>query len=333
MRAAIADSYGGPEVMRIEDVPVPQPGPNGVLVRVHAGSVNPVDWKLRQGSLRALGALRFPVIWGCDCSGVVEQVGQSVTMFKPGDAVFGFKDGRVASTFRGTYAEYAVMPQSTLAIKPSSLTHEEAASIPLAALTAWQALVNQGRIRPGACVLIHAAAGGVGIFAVQIAKAFGAYVAATASARNHELLRSLGADVTIDYATERIADKISGYDIVLDGVGRAVWRASFRALRRGGRLVSLVAPVPPDGAGKLAFFSKVISRVAWETGRAAVSGKRLLITRAQPRGGDLEKVAALIEAGKLRTVIEAVFPLEQVAQAHRLSQAGHVRGKLVIKIV
>jgi NADPH:quinone reductase-like Zn-dependent oxidoreductase len=225
------------------------------------------------------------------------------------------------------------MPESTLAIKPSSLTHEEAASIPLAALTAWQALVNQGRIRPGARVLIHAAAGGVGIFAVQIAKAFGAYVAATASARNHELLRSLGADLTINYATEHIADKVSAYDIVLDGVGRAVWPASFRALRRGGRLVSLVPPAPQDGSGKLAFFAAVISRVAWETGRAALSGKRLMLTMVKPRGGDLEKIAALIEAGKLRTVIEAVFPLEQVAQAHRLSQTGHVRGKLVIKVV
>src|SRR5215813_7453450 len=204
MKAVIAETYGGPEVMELANVPVPRVGPNGVLVRVHATSVNPVDWKLRKGLLSALWDLRFPVIWGCDVSGVVEEVGTSVTLFQPGDAVYGLKHGHVAKTYRGTYAEYAVLPENTLARKPANLTHEEAASVPMAATTAWQALVGPGRIEPGQKVLIHAAAGGVGMFAVQIAKAFGTFVAGTAGPANQDFLRQIGVDQPIDYTRERI---------------------------------------------------------------------------------------------------------------------------------
>jgi NADPH:quinone reductase-like Zn-dependent oxidoreductase len=332
MRAVIAQAYGGPEVLELTDVPVPQVGPNGVLVRVHASSVNPVDWKLRQGLLSALGNLRFPVIWGCDLSGVVEQVGSSATLFKPGDEVYGFKDGRVAKTYRGTYAEYAAVPENALARKPAKLSHEEAAAIPLAALTAWQVLVDQGGLQAGQRVLIHAAAGGVGVLAVQIAKALGAYVAATAGAKNQDFLRELGADLPIDYARETIEDKLSGYDLVLDGVGKSMWPSSLRILRRGGKLVTLTVPIPETRAGKLRFFSTAIAGVVGGWTRALLAGKRLLVTQVQPRGGELEKINALIESGKLRPVIEKVFPLEQIAEAHRLSETGHVRGKLVVKI-
>src|SRR5437016_6484370 len=175
MKAVIAESYGGPEVLQIEDVAVPRPGPNGVLVRVHASSVNPIDWKLRYGMLKAIRSFLFPVIWGSDFSGVVTEVGRAVTLFKPGDQVYGFKDGGVAKTFRGTYAEYAVVPEKSVTRKPANLTHEEAAAIPAVALTAWQALITQGRLQPKDRVLIHAGAGGVGTIAVQLAKAFGAY--------------------------------------------------------------------------------------------------------------------------------------------------------------
>ncbi len=332
MKAVICETYGGPEVLELTDVPTPQVGPNGVLVRVHAASVNPVDWKLRQGLLSALWNLRFPVIWGCDLSGVVEQVGSAVTMFKPGDEVYGFKHGKVAKTYRGTYAEYAVVPESALARKPARLTHEEAAAIPLAALTAWQSLVNLGRLQAGQHVLIHAAAGGVGVFAVQIAKAMGAYVAATAGSKNQDFLHELGADLPIDYGREKIEDKLAGYDLVLDGVGRTVWPASLRVLRRGGRLVTLTIPIPEEKSGKLKFFSTTIAGVAGGMVRAFLGGKRLLITSVKPRGGELEKINALIEAGKLRPVIEKVFPLEAIAEAHWLSEMGHVRGKLVIRI-
>lgn len=332
MKAIICERYGGPDVLELADVPVPRVGPNGVLVRVHASSVNPVDWKLRAGWLSGLWNLRFPVIWGCDVSGVVEQVGPAVTLFKPGDQVYGFKHGKVGETYRGTYAEYAVLPENTLARKPANLTHEEAAAVPLAAVTAWQALVGQGKIKPGSKVLVQGGAGGVGVCAVQIAKAFGAEAAATAGPRNQDFLRQLGVDHAIDYTRERLEDRLSGYDVVLDGVGEAVWASSLRVLRLGGKLITLTLPIPHGPAGRARFFSTAIKGVISGIGRAALRGKRFLITQVKPRGGDLEKLNAFLEAGKLRPVIEKVFPLEQIAEAHRQSQQGHVRGKLVVKV-
>lgn len=333
MRAVICDRYGGPEVLQLaHDIPVPRPGATGVLIRVHASSVNPVDWKLRAGWLTPLWKLRFPVIWGCDFSGVVEETGPSVTLFKAGDEVYGFKHGKVGETYRGSYAEYVVVPENTLASKPANLSHEQAAAVPLAAVTAWQALVGQGRIQPGQKVLIHAAAGGVGVFAVQIAKAFGAYVAATASTRNQDFLRQIGVDQPIDYTKERIEDKLHDYNLVLDAVGESVWPASLKMLRRGGKLVTLTLPIPNPPASRIRFFSGVAASVARTSLAALVRGKRLLITQVQPRGGDLEKLNAFIEAGKLRPVIEKTYPLERVADAHRESEGGHVRGKLVLQV-
>jgi NADPH:quinone reductase-like Zn-dependent oxidoreductase len=332
MKAIIAESYGGPEVLELADIEIPHVGPNGVLVRVHATSVNPVDWKLRAGWLSGYWKLRFPVIWGCDASGVVEQVGNSVTLFKPGDEVYGFKHGKVGETYRGTYAEYAVIPENMVALKPALLSHEQSAAVPLAAVTAWQSLVGKGRIKPGSKVLVHAAAGGVGIFAVQIAKSFGAYVAATARARNHELLRSLGADEVIDYSQEQIENKLTGYDVVLDGVGESVWNSSLKVLRPGGRLITLTIPTPHGPSGRLRFFFTAIAGVISAVSRFLLRGRAFLMTQVKPRGGDLEKINVLIEAGKLKPVIEKIYPLEQIAEAHRESEKGHVRGKLVVKI-
>ncbi|MGZ4859476.1 MAG: NADP-dependent oxidoreductase [Candidatus Angelobacter sp.] len=333
MRAVIAEQYGGAEVLEIsEDLPVPRVGPNGVLVQVHATSVNPVDWKLRQGLLHAVMPVVFPVIWGCDLAGVVTEVGPSVTLFKPGDEVYGMKDGYVGKTYRGTYAEYVAVPEKSLAAKPSNLSYEEAAAVPATALTAWQAMVNQGNLKPGQRVLIHAGAGGVGVMAIQIAKAFGAYVAATASTRNQDFLRELGADLAIDYTRDKI-DKIRPkFDLVLDGVGKSVWADSFRALKAGGRLVTLTAPIPQESAGKLKFFATAIPGLAGGVVRGLLGGKRLLVTRVKPRGGELEKISTLIEAGKIRPVVEKVFALGQIAEAHRASETGHVRGKLAIKV-
>jgi NADPH:quinone reductase-like Zn-dependent oxidoreductase len=333
MRAVIAEKYGGAEVLTIEDdLPVPRVGPNGVLVQLHASSVNPVDWKFRRGLLDAVRPVVFPVIWGCDLSGVVTEVGPSVTLFKPGDEVYGFKDGYVAKTYRGTYAEYVVAPEKTLAKKPKTLTHLEAACVPLAALTAWQAMVKQGNLKPGQRVLIHAGAGGVGVMAIQIAKTFGVYVAATGSTRNQDFLREMGADLAIDYSRERIEAIRPKFDLVLDGIGKSVWPSSFRALKFGGRLVTLAPPIPERPAGKLKFLARAIPGVIGGMVRGMAGGKRLLITQVKPRGGELEKIGALIEAGKIRPVVEKVFSLEQIAEAHRLSEQGHVRGKLAIRI-
>ena len=332
MKAVIAESYGGPEVLELADVEVPQVGPNGVLVRVQAASVNPVDWKLRKGLLSALWDLRFPVIWGCDLSGTVDRVGKNITLFKPGDQVYGFKHGKVAKTYRGTYAEYAVVPENALARKPRNLDHQDAAAVPLAALTAWQALVNYGGVASGGRVLIQGAAGGVGIFATQIAKALGAYVAGTAGPRNQDFLRQLGADLVLDYTRDNLIEKASGYDLVLDAVGSGVWPASLHVLRRGGRLITLTLPIPQQKSGKLRFFSSAMAGLVSGSVRALISGKRLMVMHVQPRGAELEKIAELIESGKVRPVVEKVFPLDQIADAHRLSEAGHVRGKLVINI-
>ena len=333
MKAVLCEQYGGPEVLQIaDDLPVPRVGPNGVLVESRAASVNPVDWKLRQGLLDAVRPVVFPVIWGCDLSGVVTEVGPAVTLFKPGDEVYGMKDGYVAKTYRGTYTEYVVVPEKSLAAKPEILSHEEAAAVPLAALTAWQAMVNQGRLKPGQRVLIHAGAGGVGVMAIQIAKAFGAYVAATAGPRNQDLLRQLGADLAIDYTREKIDKVRPKFDLVLDGVGKSVWAESFRTLKTGGRLVTLAPPIPEQSSGKVKFFATAIQGVGSGVIRGLLGGKRLAITQVKTRGGELEKISALIEAGKIRPVVEKVFALEQIAEAHRLSEKGHVRGKLVISL-
>ena len=333
MKAVLCEQYGGPEVLQIaDDLPVPRVGPNGVLVKVHAASVNPVDWKLRQGLLDAVRPVVFPVIWGCDFSGVVTEVGHSVTLFKPGDEVYGMKDGYVAKTYRGTYAEYVVVSEKSLAPKPKNLSHEEAAAVSRAALTAWQALVNQGRLKPGHRVLIDAGAGGVGVMAIQIAKAFGAYVAATASTSNQDLLRELGADLGIDYTREKIGKVRPKFDLVLDGVGESVWADSFQALNMGGRLFTLTPPIPEQPSGKVKFFATAIQALGFGIARGLLGGKRLSMVRVKPRGGELEKSSTLIEAGKIRPVVEKVFALEQIAEAHRLSEGGHVRGKLVLKI-
>jgi len=333
MKAVIAEQYGGPEVLEIGDgLPLPRVGPNGVLVQVHAASVNPVDWKLRQGLLDAVMPMVFPVIWGRDLSGVVTEVGPSVTLFKPGDEVYGMKDGYVAKTYRGTYAEYVVVPEKSLAPKPKNLSYEEASAVPASALTAWQAMVNQGKLKPGQRVLIHAGAGGVGVMAIQIAKAFGAYVAATASTRNQDFLRDLGADLAIDYTREKIDMIRPKFDLVLDGVGKNVWADSFRVLKVGGRLVTLTMPIPNEYAGKFKFFRTAIVGLAGGIARGLLGGKRLLVTRVKSRGGELEKISALIEAGKVRPVVEKVFALDQIAEAHQVSERGHVRGKLVMRI-
>ncbi len=333
MKAVVCEKYGGPEVLEmLDDLPVPQVGPNGVLVRMNAASVNPVDCKLRRGLLDAVRPVVFPVIWGADLSGVVTEVGPAVTLFKSGDEVYGYKDGYVGKTYRGTYAEYVVAPEKSLARKPANLGHNESAAVPLAALTAWQALLNQGKLKPGQRVLIHAGAGGVGSFAIQIAKAFGAYVAATASPRNLDLLRELGADRPIDYTCERIDQIRPKFDLILDAVGKSIWTSSLAALKTGGRLVTLTVPIPGEPAGRLRFFATALAGLASGTARAALTGKRLLMTHVKPRGGELEKITALIEAGKIQPVIQEIFPFARLADAHRLSETGHVRGKLVIQI-
>ena len=304
MKAIRIHQYGGPEVLAQVEMQRPTPGPNEVLIRVHAASVNPADWKLRAGYMKDVFPLTFPSTLGWDVSGTVEEVGANVTLFKRGDEVYALLEG-------GGYAEYATARETVVARKPRTLDHVQAAAVPVAGLTAWQALFEVAQLKAGQKVLIHAAAGGVGNFAVQFAKAKGAYVIGTASSRNQEFLRELGVDKTVDYHKTRFEDAVGDADVVLDTIGGDTQERSFKALKKGGILVSIVQPPSEELAAKY--------------------GVRALFYGAHASSSDLAEIAKLIDSGKVKTVIETVLPLAEARRAHELSESGHARGKIVLK--
>ncbi|MEV8554748.1 NADP-dependent oxidoreductase [Streptomyces glaucescens] len=306
MRAVVVEQWGGPEALVEREAERPEPGLSEVLVRVHAAGVNPVDWKTRaSGALIEWGAV--PAV-GWDVSGTVEAVGPGVSVHRPGDEVFGMP---LFPRQAGGYAEYVVAPARHFAPKPAGLTHVEAAALPLAALTAWQALVDAADVRPGQRVLVHAAAGGVGHFAVQIAKARGAHVIGTASAAKHDLVRELGADEVVDYRAVRFEDVVSDVDVVLDGLGGETAERSLKVLRSGGLLITL--PGPDDVP-------------------AAADGVRAAWMLVEPDHLGLREITALVERGALRPVVETVLPLEEAAQAHRIGERGRTTGKIVLTV-
>ncbi|XTZ15746.1 NADP-dependent oxidoreductase [Micromonospora echinospora] len=310
MRAVSQDSLGGPEVLRVVEVDRPEPGISEVLVRVHAAGVNPTDlWHRATGGL--LG--ETPVRLGWDVSGVVEAVGLGVTMFRPGDEVFGMP--RLPQP-AGTYAEYVTSPARHLARKPAALSHVEAAALPLAALTAYQSLVDTAGVRPGQRVLVHAAAGGVGHLAVQIAKAHGAHVVGTARAAKHAFVRGVGADEVVDYTRVDFASTVSDVDIVIDTIGGDYGPRSLRTLRTGGIVVSLASPAE--------------ARLAVE---ARDLGVRAGFTIVEPDHAGMRAIAALVEAGQLRPEVAVALPLDQVAKAHEIAQTGRTTGKIVLTVV
>ncbi|MFI6822773.1 NADP-dependent oxidoreductase [Micromonospora sp. NPDC050187] len=310
MRAVSQDSLGGPEVLRVVEMDRPEPGVSEVLVRVHAAGVNPTDlWHRATGGL--LG--ETPVRLGWDVSGVVEAVGLGVTMFQPGDEVFGMP--RLPQP-AGTYAEYVTSPARHLARKPATLSHAEAAALPLAALTAYQSLVDTACVRPGQRVLVHAAAGGVGHLAVQIAKAHGAHVVGTARSAKHAFVRGLGADEVVDYTQVDFASVVGDIDIVIDTIGGDYGPRSLRTLRPGGIVVSLASPAE--------------SHLAVE---ARDRGVRAGFTIVEPDHGGLKAIAALVGAGQLRPEVAVVLPLDQVARAHEIAQTGRTTGKIVLTVV
>lgn len=306
MSAVRIHDFGGPEVLRVDEVPRPSAGAGEVLVRNRAAGINPVDWKIREGMLR--GRVTLPMTLGFDVSGVVESVGDGVTDFNPGDEVFAY----LSLTRGGGYAQYAAIPVAELARKPASIDHTHAAGVPLAALTAWQALIDTAGLLPGQTVLIHGGSGGVGHFAVQIAKARGARVIATASAANLEFLREIGADEAIDYRARRFEEIARDVDIVLDSVGGETQARSYSVLKKGGFLVSIVQPPDP------ALLEK-----------HGVRGKVILV---QPSGEQLALIAALIDEGRIRPHVGATFPLAEASAAHELSKAGGTRGKIVLTV-
>ncbi|MFE1290237.1 NADP-dependent oxidoreductase [Streptomyces sp. NPDC058751] len=311
MRAVLQDTAGGPEVLKAVETGRPEPGRGEILVRVHAAGVNPADWKIRERGVFADGT-PLPFVLGFDVSGVVEGTGDGVTLFRPGDEVFGMPRFPHPA---GAYAEYVTAPARHFAARPQGLSHHESGALPLAALTAWQALVDTAGVRPGRRVLVHAAAGGVGHLAVQIAKARGAHVIGTAGAAKHDLLRSLGADELIDYRTEDFAEAVRDVDVVLETVGGANWARSLRTLRPGGNLVSVL---PPDDTFPYE-----------EAGAAGVRAGFMLV---EPDRQGLREITELVEDGRLRVVVDAVFPLEEAAAAHARGETGRTTGKIVLSV-
>ena len=308
MKAVVIRSYGGPEVLAIDQVSVPQIAEDEVLIKVRAVGVNPIDWKVRAGFLKEMLPYHFPLILGWDVSGTVERAGSSVKDFKAGDEVYALAD----ISRNGACAEYVTLKAETVAPKPALIDHVHAAAVPMAALTAWQALFDQADLNLGQRILIHAAAGGVGTFAVQFAKWKGAYVLGTASLRNRDFLLDLGADEVIDYMAVPFEEAVRDVDVVLDSMGGEIQERSWRTIRRGGTLVSLLGPPDQDRAAK-----------------AQVRGVSVFV---KPDPGQLAAVGELIDKGRISPIVTEILTLGDVARAHEMSETHHVRGKIVLKV-
>lgn len=298
-------NYGGPEQLKLEQVQRPEPQAGEVLVRVHAAGVNPADWKIRAGWMKDFRPLSFPYTPGLDFAGMVEEVGPGVTSFQKGQAVFG-------QSAKGTYAEYVTAPVETIALKPKTLSFDEAAAIPVGATTAWQGLFDHGGLQAGQRVLIQGAAGGVGMFAVQFARWKGAHVSGTASRSNVDFVRSLGAETVVDYTATPVETVLHDVDLVLDTVGGKTLESSVQAVKRGGTLVTIAGQ--PDE-------EKVRERDVHIARFSASVSSELLQTFAQ-----------LIDEGQVKVAIAKTFSFSEAPQAHALSESGHGRGRIVLHI-
>ncbi|MFD6276513.1 NADP-dependent oxidoreductase [Streptomyces sp. NPDC060209] len=331
MKTFMIESYGDKAGVHAGETHTPQVGADDVLVRIHAASVNPLDLRLRDGAFKAFLPYRLPLVLGNDLAGVVLQVGSAVTRFAVGDEVYARPDkDRI-----GTFAEFIAVHQDDVAIKPATLTMEEAASLPLVALTSWQALVERAQVRPGQKVLIHAGSGGVGTIAVQLAKQLGAHVAATASTAKADLVKGLGADVVVDYRKQAFETVLHGYDVVLDTLGGETLEKSLEVLKPGGKVISIAGP--PDAAfarelGLNPILRLVMSALSFRTRRRA---KRRGVTYSflfmKADGAQLRELTPLIEAGRIRPVVDRVFPFERTPEALEYVEKGRAKaGKVVV---
>jgi len=309
MKAVCIYTYGGPEKLVYEDAPCPHPGEGEVLIKVHAAAINPVDWKIREGHMKEMLHHTLPLILGWDVSGVVEAIGTGLVRLKLGDEVFSRPD----ISRDGAYAEYIVVRESEVALKPRTVDHVHAAALPLTGLTAWQTLFDAGGLLAGQRVLIHAAAGGVGSLAVQLAKWKGAHAIGTASARNHDYLKKLGADQVVDYERERFEEVVEPVDVVIDTLGGETQDRSWKVLKPGGILVSVVAPPSPEKAASL--------------------GLRQAFVFTKPDASQLSEIAGLVDTEKLKVIVETILPLSDAARGQELSERGHTRGKIVLRVV
>jgi len=308
MKAIVVHNYGGPEVLKYEDTRRPEPKEDQILVRVIAAGVNPVDASIRSERGAKFFGITLPFIPGYDIAGVVEKTGAKIAKFKPGDSVYAYlslKDG-------GGYAEYAVATEVEAAPKPKSIRFVEAAGVPVVALTAWQALIDTAKLSMGQTVLIHGGSGGVGSFAIQIAKARGAKVIATASTANQDLLKQLGADVAIDYTKQKFEDVAKDVDVVLDSVGKDTLARSYGVVKKGGFIVTLVSRL--DQA---------------ELDKHGIRGASLSVN---PDSSELAEIGKLIDANKIKVIVSQTFPLSEAMKAQEQVATGHTRGKIVLKV-
>ena len=334
MKAALIDRYGSNDAVSVADINIPTLGATDLMVRVHAASVNPVDVKTRDGKLKTLLKYRFPLVLGNDLSGVVSDVGSLVSRFKKGDAVY----ARVDPNRIGTFAEFAAVRDGAAALKPTNVTFEEAAALPLVALTAWQALVEIGKLGANQRVLIHAGSGGVGSMAIQLAHHMGATVFTTVGRRNVELVKRLGANVAIDYHSERFEDVAKDCDVVLDSAGGDTLVRCFECVKPGGVVVSINSSTPSPAFARswglnpiIVFAIRVLSRKALAAARKHKARYEYFFVHAD--GEQLRKIAGLVESGAITPLVDKVFRLEEVRDALAYSESGRATGKVVIKIV
>lgn len=332
MKAALLDRYGDNSAVRVTNVPTPTIGDTDLLVEVRAASVNPLDVKTREGKVKVLLKYRLPLVLGNDLSGVVTQVGAQVRRFRIGDEIYARLDKRRI----GSFAELAAVRESDAALKPINITFEEAASLPLVALTAWQALVELGRLEAGQRVLIHAGSGGVGSIAIQLAHHLGATVLTTVGQRNLDLVKRLGADIAIDYRSTRFEDVAKDCDVVLDSAGGETLVRSFDCVKPGGVVVSIGGTPSASFARQwglnpfLVFAIGLMSRKATAAARARKARFEYLFMR--PDGSQLAQIAQLVESGIIKPLVDKVFALEQVHEALAYSESGRATGKVIIKV-
>ncbi|WP_455874262.1 NADP-dependent oxidoreductase [Rhizobium yanglingense] len=332
MKAFLVDRYTKGGALRLGDSPEPELRDNDVVVEIHAAGVNPLDNKIRDGEFKLILPYRLPLVLGNELAGVVVRVGAKVRQFKPGDEVY----GRPAQDRIGTFAEYVAIDEADLALKPKNLTMEEAASLPLVALTAWQVLVERANLKKGQKVLIHAGSGGVGTIAIQLAKYLGATVATTTSTANVDLVRGLGADVVIDYKKDNFEKVAQGYDVVLNSLEKDTLEKSLAVLKPGGKLISISGPPDPDfarqnGSGWL--LQQVMRLLSFsirkKSKRQGITYSFLFMTA---NGGQLGKITSLIEAGDIRPVMDRVFPFERTNEALNYVETGRAKGKVVVAV-
>lgn len=333
MKAFIVKSYGKKEKLHLTDWAEPTVNENNVLVQIHSAGVNSLDLLIRNGDFKLFLPYKPPFVNGHDVAGVVTKVGSKVSKFKVGDEVY----SRVSDYHIGTFAEYISIDENDVALKPKNLSMEEAGSIPLVGLTAWQALVETGKIKKGQKVFIQAGSGGVGTFAIQLAKHLGAYVATTTSTKNIDLVKSLGADLIIDYKTEDFKTKLKDYDFVLhSNRDTKILEKSLRILKPGGQLISLVGPPTPEFAKQiglpwhLRFITKLISLGAKKKAKKLSTNFVFLFMKAE--GKQLGQITQLIESGVIKPVIDKVFPFEQTNEALFYVETGRSKGKVVVKV-